>query len=240
MSGVRAAIVGDMLWARGEGLNAELHWLLAPIADGPVFQLATDGRLTPFGASVPTERLPVVDWKPLNEILQPVLPSPRMAAIQIPRVPLVLERTTVEQEAVLLLTDWSVFRDWALTAPEVRLRHCRFAVRRGLSEPSSDVKSSLCRVVIKGQPLPPLIGERFWLAGSVGTPLGFQWTPAVDIKTVESVLTRRHAETSPRLHLWRADQNHVEEILSTEWVPVTRANVRATDSEIGGTVSAPL
>jgi hypothetical protein len=125
MSGVRAAIVGEMLWVRGDGLDWELQRLLAPIADGPVFQLATDGRLTAFGASVPTERLPVADWKPLNEILQPVLPSPRMATIQIPRVPLVLERTTVEQEAVLVLTDWSVFRDWALTAPEVRLRHCR-------------------------------------------------------------------------------------------------------------------
>ena len=229
LSGVLASIAGNMLWLRGEGLDAELHRLLAPKADGPVFQLASDGRLTPFGASVPIERLPEADWKPLSEILTSILPSSQMADVQVPRVRLTLERTTAEQDATLLVTEWTSFCNWALTAPEVRLQSCRFAVcRESLTEFGSS-SGPRNRVAIMGQPLPPLVGERFWLAGSIAIPLGFHWVPRVDAKTVEAVFAKGIEDSSPKIRFWHAEQNLVEEIGSSEWVPLTRANVRATE-----------
>lgn len=231
LSGVLAAIVGNMLWVRGEGLDAELHRLLAPISDGPVFQLALDGRLTPFGATVPIQRLPETDWKPLREILTPILPSSQMAVVQVPRVRLTLERTTSVQDAALLVTEWPSFCNWALTAPEVRLQACRFAVCRDSSAEFGYSTVSVRRVAIMGQSLPPLAGERFWLTGSIAIPLGFHWVPRVDAKTLEAVFAKGIEENSPKICFWHAEQNQVEAIMSSEWVPLTRANVRATEAE---------
>lgn len=230
LTGVLAVIVDNMLWLRGEGLDAELHRVLAPIADGPVFELALDDRLTPFGASVPIERLPEADWKPLSEILTPILASSQMAVVQVPRVRLTLERTTIEQDAALLVTEWRAFYHWALTAPEVRLQACRFAVCRDSLPEFGNSTGPMHRVAIVGQPLPPLIGERFWLTGSIAIPLGFHWVPRVDVKTVEAVFAKDAQDTSPRIRFWHAEQNLVEEIVSSEWVPLTRANVRASEA----------
>ena len=237
LSGVLAAIVGDMFWLRGAGLDAELHRLLAPIADGPVFELASDGRLTPFGAAVPIERLPEADWKPLSDILTPILPLSQMTAVQVPRLRLTLERTTSEQDATLLVTEWTSFSNWALTAPEVRLRSCRFAVcRESLAEfgsssgPRHQVGGPRHRVAIMGQLLPPLVGARFWLTGSIAIPLGFHWVPRVDAKTVEAVFAKATEDSAPKIRLWHAEQHLVEEIVTSDWVPLTRANVRATEA----------
>lgn len=229
MSAVHASIIGDILWLRGEGLDAELHRVLAPIADGPVFQVAADRRLTPFGAAVPIERLPEVDWKPLREILMPVLPSSQMAVVQLPRVRLRLERTMLEQEAALLVTDWPSFQEWALSAPEIRLRGCRFAVCRDALTALGNRTAPTHRVAIMGQPLPPIVGERFWLAGSIAIPLGFHWVPHVDVKTVEAVFARGVEDSASRIRVWNAEHNLLEETVSSEWVPLTRRSVRATD-----------
>ena len=228
MSGVQAAIVRERVWLRGEGLDAAMSRMLATVADGPVYQLASDGRLIPFGSAVPTERLPEVEWRLLSETLSPVIPSPRIAAVQIPRVRLTLERTVQEQEAALLITDEASFRDWALSAPEVRLQGSRFAVSRSKYREPDDRSVLVPRVAVQGQPLPPLMGERYWLAGNIAIPLGFTWVPHVDVKTLETVLSRGLEESSHRILIWRLDGNVIEEIVSSDWVAVTRANVRAT------------
>ena len=228
MSGVQAAIVRERVWLRGEGLDAAMSRLLATVADGPVYQLASEGMLIPFGAAVPTERLPEAEWRLLSETLSPVIPSPRMAAVQIPRVRLTLERTAQEQEATLLIADEASFRNWALSAPEIRLRGSRFAMSRPQYREPDDRSVPEPRVAIQGQPMPPLMGERFWLAGSIAIPLGFTWCPHVDVKTLETVLSRGLEEPSLRILIWRFDENVIEEIVSSDWVAVTRANVRAT------------
>jgi hypothetical protein len=151
-----------------------------------------------------------------------------MAAVQIRRVRLTLERTVQEQDAALLITDEALFRNWALSAPEVRLRGSRFAVSRSKFREPDDRGKPVPRVAIQGQPLPPLMGERYWLAGSIAIPLGFTWSPHVDVKTLETVMSRGHEESSLRILVWRFDENVIEEIVSSDWVAVTRANIRAT------------
>ena len=151
-----------------------------------------------------------------------------MAAVQIPRVRLTLERTMQEQDPALLITDEASFRDWASSAPEVRLQGSRFAVSRSKYREPDDRSVPVPRVAVQGQPLPPLMGERYWLAGIIAIPLGFTWVPHVDVKTLETVLSRGLEESSHRILIWRLDGNVIEEIVSSDWVAVTRANVRAT------------
>jgi hypothetical protein len=222
---------GTMLWLRGDGLDEARQRLLAPIADGPIYRLEDDGRLTPSGNAVPTGRLPDLQWQPLNRLLSPVLPLARMAVVRLPRTALVLERSSNERQAVILVTDWSSFQRWAISAPEIRLQACRFAVEETIRfERDSNLANSV-RVVIHGDPLPPLSGERYWLAGCVGVPLGYHWSPAVDISTLETIICGRNADhgNNDKIWIWNRDHNTMNEITVSEMLPVTRSSVRATD-----------
>ncbi len=125
---VEAAVSGDIVWLRGDGLDSALQRTLAPIADGPVFQHAEDGRLTVFDNAIPTARLPNLNWQRLADFLQPVLPTARLTSVQLPRITLLLERSTDVQQETVRVTDWTSFSNWANTAPEIRLHYCRFAV----------------------------------------------------------------------------------------------------------------
>ena len=272
--GVDAAVDGDTLWLRGDGLDASMQRSLAPTAEGPVFHLSDDGRLTAFGNAVPTERLPDLNWRRLADLLQPVLPAARMTSVELPRVALSLERSSTVRQESLLVTDWDSFSRWAVAAPEIRLHGCRFAVSRtaevvcqtridgwpGLESDSSNPRGFLrsaqsspghpvdqCRVdgaeerhssnsigsacvVIQGNPLPPLDGERYWLAGRVAVPLGYHWTPAVDVATLEAVirsLNGENAGTQP-LCIWNKNDHSIDVVEGSDLIPLTRTNVRET------------
>jgi hypothetical protein len=232
--GIEAAIGGRRIWLSGDGLDASLQRVLASIADDGVFHRAVDGRLTAFGRAVPTERLPELKWQRLTDVLQPVLPVSQMAFFRIPRTGLSLRRSTIEHRESLLLTDWDTFRDWALAAPEIRLTACRFAVCR----PSAEVRGVNfpipVRVLIEGSPLPPLRGERYWVAGRVAIPLGFHWFPAVDVPTLEAIVCRARlaAESIQQIWIWSPNGDAMEEIPGSEMIAVTRANLRATEKAL--------
>lgn len=224
---IEGATDGTMLWLRGEGLDEARQRLLAPIADGPVYRLEDDGRLTPCGNAVPTGRLPDLQWQPLN----PVLPLAKMAVVRLPRTALVLERSSNERQDVILVTDWTSFQGWALSAPEIRLQACRFAVEETTRiERDSNLTNSV-RVVIQGDPLPPLSGERYWLAGCVGVPLGYRWSPAVDVLTLETIVCGKHADhgKNDKIWIWNREHNTMDEIAVSDMLPVTRSNVRGTN-----------
>ena len=231
MPGIMASLDSDAIWLRGDSLDDALHRILSAVADGPVFQLAPDGRLTPFGCTVPTERLVAQTWQPLTELLRPVLPSPALTKVRLPRVTLHLERmeqTNEQHDAALLLTNWPTFRDWAESAAEIRLLACRFAVCSQL-DGETDFSNASPRVAIVGNPLPPLPGKRFWLAGRVAVPLGFHWSPSVDSKTLERTLCPPQQDNLSRIWIWEVEENILHSIVSSELIPAVRANIRASD-----------
>ncbi len=228
--GVKAAVSGDVVWLCGAGLDSALQRTLAPIADGPVFQYAEDGRLTVFGNAVPTERLPELKWQQLAEFLQPVLPAARLTSVQLPRVTLLPERSTDVQQEAVMVTDWKSFSSWATNAPEIRLHCCRFAVSKDAAVHGSLNSNRVARVVIQGNPLPPLEGERFWLAGRVAVPLGYRWTPAVDVATLEASIRKLHERSAgpQSLWIWNIKENSIDVVEASDLIPLTRANVRTT------------
>jgi len=227
---IEAADSGDVVWLRGDGLDSALQRTLAPIADGPVFQHAEDGRLTVFGNAVPTERLPNLNWQRLADFLQPVLPTARLTSVQLPRITLLLERSTDVQHEAVMVTDWKSFSNWANTAPEVRLHCCRFAVFHEAAGHDSLNSDRVARVVIQGNPLPPLEGERYWLAGRVAVPLGYRWTPAVDVATLEASIRKQNERNAgpQSLWIWNGAKNTIDVVEGTDLILVTRANVHMT------------
>jgi len=231
LPGIEAAVDGQVIWLRGDGLDASLQRTLSPVADDAVFHLTGDGRLTRFGQTVPVERLPELKWQRLVDFLKLVLPVSKIAFSRIPRTRLSLRRSEIVQQEAILVTGWETFRDWALSAPEIRIRACRFAVRRSSIQGRESELADLTRVVIRGNPLPSLMGERYWLAGRVGIPLGYQWFPEVDVPTLEAIVGRSGMAHSGLHHfwIWRPEEDVVDEIQGSELIAVTRASVRATE-----------
>ncbi|MFM7057155.1 MAG: hypothetical protein ACKO2P_09575 [Planctomycetota bacterium] len=221
--GVEVAECGDDVWVSGSGLDAALSAVLAVCADGPVYHVDAQNRLIPYGHQVPVGRLPVLQWQPLTRWLEPELPVTQIVRARFSACRLTLERSAMEQPAAVLVTSWSDFESWAEEAAEVRLRACQFAVC------VDDQRRLVC---LRGRPLPPLPGPRYWGVSNLAVPCGFTWSPAVDAETVRAVLERRAAETaasvtSAELILWHAS-GEVDVIQRGEFLPSLRTHVRAT------------
>lgn len=251
MPDVQAARVENTLWLRGTGLDDSVWRQLAAVADGPVYRIDEAGRLTPYGRSVPTERLPELKWDALPTLLEISLPTARLIQFRFPKMQLQLIRSTEEHAPALLLTNRAEFESWALTAPEIRLQACRFAVCQ--PDPSSgsviaNVGDTL--VAVHGNPLPVLAGRRYWITGNVAVPLGFSWTPFVDEETLNAVMTKvsgrvvldagtgspekqsvsagdRSLPEASCIWIWHEDGN-VDCIHGRDFIPASRTNVRAT------------
>ncbi len=201
-------------------------------------------RLTPFGKTVPVDRLPDVTWESLAKLLEPVLPLARIVSVQFPKCPLTLVRSSVEYEASVMIVSWDAFERWAIDAPEIRLRACHFAARGG------DDGAQVC---VRGNPLPSLPGARFWTVGNIAIPLGLTWSPAVDVDTLREVLAVQNCDdlsasgrravsdwdnrsTMGGLWIWHED-GRFDVIEPSAFVPALRMHVRATGDVLKSSVA---
>lgn len=173
------------IWLQGKGLTPELNTKLASIADSPVFRVDPTELLFANDSTVPTDRLPKLDWQSITSFITLSLPSGRYAQYRLHRIPLQLRRVAQQSEANVLITQWSAFQSWAETAPQVRLSACLYAVAKSAG---SSVEDQATLVI--GNPLPPILGERFYLRGRIAIPLGYRWEPAVEDQTVEQLIRR--------------------------------------------------
>ncbi|MFN9720892.1 MAG: hypothetical protein ACK58L_19525 [Planctomycetota bacterium] len=253
MPSVQGALTEDVVWVRGSGLDETLFGTLAAFADGPVFLVDGKNRLTPFGKTVPVDRLPDVTWESLAKLLEPVLPLARIVSVQFPKCPLTLVRSSVDHEASVMIVSWDAFERWAIDAPEIRLRACHFATRGG------DVGAQVC---VRGNPLPSLPGARFWTTGNIAIPLGLTWSPAVDVDTLREVLAVQHDDsisasgryeseslwqravsdwdnrsTMGGLWIWHED-GRFDVIEPSAFVPALRMHVRATGDVLKSGIAA--
>jgi hypothetical protein len=116
-----------------------------------------------------------------------------------------------ERPIALLVTSLAEWREFALHAPEIRLRQLRFAV------------DEAGNVVVRGKPLPPLPGGQFVLRGNVAIQAGFALEPAVSA----DVLSRRLGLATDALALFHEDGTF-SRIEAEQFVPATRSAVRET------------
>src|SRR5262249_30330574 len=126
-------------------------------------------------------------------------------------VPIRIIRSAEELPIALLMTSPEDWREFALNAPEVRLRQLRFAV------------DGVGNVVVRGNPLPPLPGRQLVLNGNIAVQAGFAWEPAVSAE----VLSRRLGLSAEALALFHEDGTF-SRIEDEQFVPATRNAVRET------------
>ena len=210
-SGLEVSESADEIWLRGKSSDNELDLKISALPAHARYEWLLDNRLRPLGKLIPTGVLPSAPWQPLKFWLQVAFPPAATLAMEPSRVALQLVRSAGEQDSTLLLTEISEWSRYSHTAAKVRLERLRFAV------------DSTGRVLVQGNPLPPLPGKRFVIHGGVAVPAGFSWTPAVS----PAVLLRLFGGAETSLVLWE-EQGTITRLSAEQFVPASRAAVKAT------------
>lgn len=216
LPGVQVCEAGDELWLRGDGLDDALELALRKIPGAKRFTTDTRGRLFPPGARLPKGRLPDAGWLPLSQWLAP---RPQTAALQgrmPPRIALRLVRSDRERRANVLVTALGAWAEYVRNAPLVRLKPLRFAA------------SADGRVLVRGEPLPPIPGERCVERDGLAVPAGLEWSPPVDPAVLRDVLGLEDGD----LALLDAEAGH-ERVFASDFVQASRESVRLTLSPSG-------
>jgi hypothetical protein len=204
----------DGLWLRGSDCDERLEARLRMLPGAVRYDVLSDGQLRPAGKRLPQGRLPAGIWEALNTWAQVELPLAKLAAQSISRIPVRLERTAVVAEADCLATVADEWLAWGQIAPQVRLERLTFAA------------SSDGRIIVRGRPLPPVTGERFYERSGLILPCGWGWPDWLDAVLVREALDLPEADLAlfSRAGTW-------ELIQGDEFVRATRSAVRLSVAE---------
>jgi hypothetical protein len=227
--GIEVAEKEPFVWVRGASSDEKIERLLRALPAIARYEVTSGNRLRNLETRIPAETLPALNWQPINTWLRVQMPStipvdeartsyvgksppPHVGGYEgYGTVALRMIRSAEERPIALLMTSLDDWREFALNAPEIRLRQLRFAV-----EESGNV-------VVRGKPLPPLPGRQFVLHGNVAVQAGFTWEPAVS----SDVLSRRLGLSADALALFHEDGTF-SRIEAEQFVPATRSAVRET------------
>lgn len=212
VEGICVRVDGADLWLKCDQLNSALLQRIRMIPDAELFTLRQNRGLTRPDSIVPCDRLPEGEWQPLKHWLQLVIPQAGFAPSIQTKVSLTLVRTSIPQPANVLLTDWSVWKSFAVNAPAVRLQQLAFAV------------SNDWQVLIAGTPLPPISGKHFVESHGIMVPTGWRFEPDVEHRVVSAILSLSTADFA----IFREDGSY-ERLSRSSFVQASRSAVRATD-----------
>lgn len=211
-SGLEVCRAGDELWVRGAGDEAESRELLALPALRR-YGLSGRGELLPRGARLPVGAAPIGPWWPLARWLAPGLP-PETDQAAPPPAPVALELVPAGPDdpappAALLCLPLAELAAWVESAPAVRLQRLELALDGQ-------------RALVRGDPLPPLPGQRLALLGQVALPLGWSWRPRLDPEALALALGLLPGELALLL-----PGGSREQVPSNAFAPLSRAGVRS-------------
>lgn len=215
--GLEACVDGQgATWVRGpaplEGDPALAREVRA--SGGERFVVDPGGEVRAPGRRLPAGRLPAGPWTPLAAWLRPRAPAAAPAARPARRVALALVRAAADPglPATALRADAPAFARWARGAPRMRLERLEVAARADRPE-----------VIVRGDPLPPLPGERFVVGEGVAVPVGFVVAPALDAAALRGVLGLEEGD------LALLSSAGVERVAARWFVPASRALARSLE-----------
>ena len=210
LPGVELAETEASFWVRGTSSIEEAQRVLLAIPHAQLYHIDRAG-LRQWGHRLVAKPLPGLTYTPLAKAIRPSLPIASYPSAPVPRFPLTLVRSDVEQQSVFLETTREQWTEYAASAPKVRLDRLAFAV------------SAEGRVLVRGQPLPSLSGRQYWESDGVAIPIGWTCSPAIT-GSAFSKLVRRAAGEIVLLD----EQGAVQSIPADAFVRASRSAIRAT------------
>jgi hypothetical protein len=210
--GVEAGSADGTYWLRGAASEEVLH-RVQMIPHVKLFHLDPGNTLRPWNRLLATGQLPDIPFEPISKMVQPVLPHAGWPTVGMARIPLSLVRSSQMLPASILMTSKSVWSDYTVSAPVIRLRCWKFAV------------SDDDRVIIRGEPIPPLPGQQFLETDGVAIPVGWTCSPALEGSMLSTVV-----EAEPGGLVVLSTDGAMETIPQAAFVNATRSAVRRSSS----------
>lgn len=163
INGLKAAIDTDTIWLRDDSGNTEPSAALRQLPVLNTFYTDEQDHLILTGSLTPLSKLPQLEWLPLPEFIPVTAPVAAMPGILGRPSMIQLKYSGRQRRGRALLTSLTDWKQYAETAPAVRLESLRFAV-----EEKGDV-------FIIGDLLPPLPGKEYWETNDIYIPAGYDF-----------------------------------------------------------------
>ncbi len=201
----------ELLYVKGidEAAMADNRIKQLPVLHSYV--LDEEQRLFPLHALTPTGRLKQLQWHPIADFINIELPLSAMPAKLASKLPVKLVQTGNANEGCALMTKLNTWKEYAETAPAVRLEHLRFAV------------ASTGEVFIIGSPLPPIPGNEYYEDNEILLPAGY----AFEVPLVSVILRQKFNTVGDAAIVFTATGDHYN-IPSTSFVKASRSAIRLT------------
>lgn len=205
----------NAVWIKGQTLDDRVSRTLRSLPDAERFLVATNNSLTFWGETVPRATLPDGTWLPISEWLTLQMPAAGFSASINRHIALNLVRSDVPVEANLLKVGWSLWRDYAFFAPQIRLNQWAFAV--------SDNGEAL----IRGRPVAPLPGIRYVEQAGIAIPAGWRLEPPIAEASLHQAMS-----LGPGTIAVISEAGVMDVIPDSAFVCATRSAVRLTDNSM--------
>ncbi|MBP1651614.1 MAG: hypothetical protein H6Q26_1771 [Bacteroidetes bacterium] len=196
----------DQIWVKGVADNA-----FRQLPALRTWKLDAVNRLFAPGALTPDETLPVLEWHPLTDFIPVSLPASGLPAFATTKQLVNLAPCTTTDESFAILTEMRTLETYVATAPQIRLRHLRFAA------------SARGQVLVAGVPLPSVPGTSYTLKDRILMPAGYDFNPPV----IRSLVAEKLEGSRTHFLLFHVNGQY-EMIPDTSFVHVTRSAVRLT------------
>lgn len=196
----------EQIWVKGIADNA-----FRKLPARRTWRMDAQNRLFAAGALTPEKTLPALPWQSLTTFIPVELPPSGLPAIIAQKHVVQLAPCASTQESFAIFTDISVLEVYVATAPQIRLKHLRFAT------------SVHGQVLIAGIPLPPVPGLGYTLHERILMPAGYDFDPPI----IRSLVAEKLDATHSHFLLFHISGQY-EIIPDTAFVPVTRSAVRLT------------
>jgi hypothetical protein len=210
---VRVAEVEEKLWVRGiqpQSIDLKLRQLPTQAT----YALDEADNLFPLGGLTPIGKLTAHEWIPIASFIPVELPTSAMPAKIGARYPISLFASDQVREGAALVTTLPVWKAYAESVPEVRLKRLAFAV------------SATNQVFVLGTPLPAIPGKEYWMQDTMLLPSGFDF----ELPLVSSLLANQLNPDNDSIILFQ-ENSEWEKIERDCLIPATRTAIRLTEGK---------
>jgi hypothetical protein len=206
---LKAAFHKEQIWICGIRENEKNNTNKLPsIAN---YTIDKEGNLFPIGKLTPVGKIPKLSWLPISTFIPVVAPTSAFPGKTEQKHKIKLISTIEAKPGNALLTELSIWKNYAEAASEVRLNKLRFAV------------SANKEVLIIGEPLPSIPGKEYWIKDHILIPSGYDF----DIPMISGLLLSKLNPSKDSLLLFEKNGEY-QKISTNSFVPSTRSSIRLT------------
>ena len=180
IANLKAAMQEEEIWIRGIDFQTK-DLRIQQLPAVKIYRLGEENLLFPNKKITPVGKLPELEWESLQTFIAVEAPVSAMPGEVQDSLLIRLVVAKEEQNVEALLIDLKAWKEYAATAPQIRLEQIQFAV------------SENDEVLICGTPMIPLPGKTFWLRGNVLLPSGYDLEMPVFAKMIQKRLDREGA-----------------------------------------------